>query len=181
MAEELATFLEGLSPVVSEDVVWDDRMRLHVSVYLSEIPPQRYVTSARAVVLRNGGVLVAQDQDTLRHILPGGRLKENEIPETALRREIGEESGWMVDRIKLLGFMRFSHLDPKQPDYHYPYPDFVQLVYAAEAIAYHPDLIAEDDYVIGMQFMPVSVVRRMALTPKERMFLDAACGVVRNE
>lgn len=54
-------------------------------------------------------------------------------------------------------------------------------MYATEAITYDPALIVEDDYVIGTHFMPVPAVRRMELTLKERVFLDAALGVVRNK
>lgn len=172
MDDELSAFLARHAPQETEDVVWGDRMRLRLTAYLSQdMPPLNYLTSARAVVVRDGSVLVQRDRDS-RHILPGGRLEENELPEAALRREIGEETGWSLDQVAIIGFMHFLHLDPKPPGYRYPYPGFLQVVYAAEALTYSAEIMVEDGYEIDSGFVPVSVVLRMDLTPKEMVYLD---------
>lgn len=172
--DNLTTFLARHAPEITEDVVWGDRMRLRLKAYLSqEMPPLSYLTSARAVVIHDGSVLLQRDRNS-RHILPGGRLEENELPEVALRREIGEETGWSLGKVTTIGFMHFLHLDPKLSDYRYPYPDFLQVVYAAEALTYSPGIMVEDGYEVDSELGPLSVVRRMDLTPKEKMYLDAA-------
>jgi ADP-ribose pyrophosphatase YjhB (NUDIX family) len=174
MDDQLTAFLARHTPEATEDLVWGDRMRLFLTAYLSqEMPPLSYLTSAKAVVIRDGSVLVQRDRDS-RHILPGGRLEEKELLEAALRREIGEETGWSLGKVAIIGFMHFLHLDQKPPDYRYPYPGFLQVVYAAEALAYSPEIMVEDGYEIDSGFVPVSDVRRMDLTPKEMMYLDAA-------
>lgn len=181
MDVELTAFLSRHKAQVVEDVVWSERMRLRVTAYLSkELPPMRYTTSARATVIRDGSVLVVQDGDDSHHILPGGRLEKDEHPETAVRREVGEESGWELGMVQLLGFIHFLHLDPQPPGYGYPYPDFLQVVYAAEAIVHSPELMIKDDYVIGSELAPLPVVRQMSLTPKERLYLRAAARAMQD-
>lgn len=174
MDAELDLFLVRCSPVVSEAVVWGERMRLRATAYLSKgAPPLRYVTSVRAVVLCEGSVLVQEDKDS-RHVLPGGRREGNESLEITLRREIGEETGWSLGRVEALGFTHFLHLDPKQPGYAYPHPDFFQIVYVAEAVAYSPETRLDDGYEIGSEFLSVAAVRHLPLTRIERVYLDAA-------
>jgi len=174
MDAELDLFLARCSPMASEAVVWGAGMRLRATAYLSDdAPPVRYVTSVRAVVLRAGSVLVQQDRDS-RHVLPGGRRERNESLQTTLRREIGEETGWSLGKVKPLGFTHFLHLDPKQPDYAYPHPDFFHLVHVAEAVAYVPETRLDDGYEIGSEFLPVAAVRQLPLGDIERAYLNAA-------
>ena len=73
-----------------------------------------------------------------------------------------------------LGFTHFLHLDPKQPDYVYPHPNFFQLVHVAEAVAYSPETRLDDGYEIGSEFLSVADVRHLGLTQIERVYLDAA-------
>ena len=67
------------------------------------------------------------------HIWPGGRRERGERPQRTLDREVLEETGWKLSRASLVGFLHFHHLSPKPLGYAYPYPDFVQPVYAAVA------------------------------------------------
>lgn len=178
MDAELDSFLARCSPKISEAVVWGERMRLRATAYLGQsAPPLRYVTSVRAVVFRDGSVLVQQDKDS-RHILPGGRREGNESIEITLRREIGEETGWSVGKVEPLGFTHFLHLDPKQPDYAYPHPDFFQLVYVAEGAAYAPEIKLDDGYEIGSEFLSVAAVRQLPLSGIERVYLNAAVRTI---
>jgi 8-oxo-dGTP pyrophosphatase MutT (NUDIX family) len=52
-------------------------------------------------------------------------------------REVREETGWTIHEHQLvrLGFLHFEHLVPPPPDYPYPAPDFIQLVYGARVRA----------------------------------------------
>lgn len=177
MHDDLMTFLADHEPIAVEDVVWGSRMRLRITAYLTDaMPPLRYVTSARAIVMHGDRILVAEDVDGGRHVLPGGRLEASELPEAALHREIAEETGWQVEGVRQLGLLHFRHLTPKPPDYRYPYPNFIQVIYRADAKRLEPGHIVDDDYVVGAELIPVPMVRTIALSPAERMFLDAAIG-----
>jgi hypothetical protein len=74
----LAAYLARQVPMARGSVVWgkegEERWPLDITAYLTkELPPLEYVTSLRAVVLRDDAVLTMEDNDGL-HILPGGRL-----------------------------------------------------------------------------------------------------------
>ncbi len=177
MEADLAAFLAGRSPVATDSVSWGERMHLRATTYLSrDPPPPSSVTSVRAVLLRNGSVLVQQDRDS-RHVLPGGRREAGESVETTLRREVAEETGWSLGWVTLLGFTHFHHRDPKPPGYAYPHPDFCWLVYAAEAATFSPEVKLDDGYEVGSAFLPVEAVRALALTHYERVYLEAALMV----
>lgn len=177
MSVDLDRFLVRHMPMVSEHVAWGERMRLRATAYLTRVvPPQRYVTSVRAVVLRDESVLVQQDHDS-RHVLPGGRREGNESLEATLRREVGEETGWSLGEAGPLGFIHFRHLDPVPPDYAYSYPDFCQLVFMAEATVHSADARLDDGYEIGSEFVSIPEARHLSLTRIERTFLDAALEI----
>ena len=54
---------------------------------------------------------------------------------------MGEESGWRVRPVKLLGFRHFHNLGPLTDEMRdRPYPDFVQPIYAAIAESYDASL-----------------------------------------
>lgn len=174
MDVELERFLIRCTPMVSEAVTWGDHMRLHATAYLGQdAPPLRYVTSVRTVLLRGDSVLVQQDRDS-RHILPGGRRERGESLKATLRREVGEETGWSMGEVKQLGFTHFRHLDPMQLGYAYPHPDFFQLVHVVEATQHSPEARLDDGSEIGSEFVLLADVRRLSLTPIERVYLDAA-------
>lgn len=163
--------------MASDPVSWGERMRLRATAYLSgDTPPLPFVTSVRAVILRNRSVLVLQDRDS-RHIIPGGRREEGESVGTTLRREVAEETGWSLGRVTLLGFTHFHHLDPKPCGYVYPHPDFCWLVYAAEAAAFSPKAKLDDGYEVGSEFLSVEAVHALSLTNCERVYLDAALRI----
>lgn len=145
MSQNLKSFLEGLEPTFEDVFDWPDGIRLRGRSYLTRLePPAEYVSSVRAVVTRNNDVLVVTNAN-ISHILPGGRLEPGESHESALRRELIEETGWEVERIEPIGFLHYRHLTPKPPDYRYPYPDFVQRVFTATAERL-TDLKQEDDW-----------------------------------
>jgi 8-oxo-dGTP pyrophosphatase MutT (NUDIX family) len=128
------SFLKGLDPVYEDTVDWPNDVQLCAHCYITLLtPPAEFVSSVRAVVVRGREVLVVTNPN-INHILPGGRVEPKESHETALRRELIEETGWKIDRIEPIGFLHYRHLTPKPPDYQYPYPDFIQRVYTATAV-----------------------------------------------
>jgi hypothetical protein len=87
-----------------------------------------------------------------------------------------EEAGWRLTKPSpsQLGFLHFHHLSPKPPGYAYPYPDFIQVVYVAQAGAFVPDARFSDDYELDSAFRSVAEVRTLPLSAGERLFLEAA-------
>ncbi len=173
MERDLASFLACHTPRAEETEVWGSSP-LRIASYLAgELPPLDYITSARALVFRDDTILVVRDPGRM-HILPGGRREAGETPGETLAREVLEETGWALAGAVSLGFRHFHHLGPRPPGHRYPYPDFVQTVALAEAATFHPDAILPDEWVLGSAFQPIAEVRRLELSPGERLFLDAA-------
>jgi ADP-ribose pyrophosphatase YjhB (NUDIX family) len=154
-------------------VVWENgHLPLRITGYLSdELPPLDYVTSVRTLVFQGGALLVMRNRDGL-HILPGGRREAGETLEHTLAREVLEETGWTLGRRFMLGFMHFHHLAPKPPDYAYPHPDFLWVIYAAEAETFVPGAKRSDDYELEASLRPIAEVQALPL--EERFFLEAA-------
>lgn len=176
MEDDLASFLSRHTPLAQEMTVWGVSPLRVVSYLLAPAdkpPPQALVTSVRAIVLRGDTVLTLRNRDTT-HIVPGGQREGGEMAEATLRREVLEETGWTLDAPALLGFMHFRHLGPKPSGHPYLYPDFVQIVFLAEAAVYLPDALLPDEYELASDFRPVAEARPPALTPGEWLFLDEA-------
>ena len=173
----LRSFLARHVPVGTESVVWDHLFRFHVATYLSdEFPPLELVTSVRAIVLLDGLVLVQRDRDSL-HVLPGGRREAGESLEATPHREVREETGWTLGWVSSLGFMHYHHLGPKPPDHPYPYPDFVQVVYAARATTFSAESKLDDDFEMESSFIPTADLEGLGLSRREVTYLDAALRV----
>jgi ADP-ribose pyrophosphatase YjhB (NUDIX family) len=169
----LAEFLSVHVVQAAEDYRWGE-LRLHVTSYLCrDLPPPELITSARAVVLAADGVLVVRDPTGV-HILPGGRCQAGETLEQTARREVLEETGWVIDPPRLLGIKYFRHRSPKPAGYRYLYPDFFQVVYGAQAHRFDPGGRETDGYELGAGFQPIAEVQRLPLYPSERLFLAAA-------
>jgi 8-oxo-dGTP pyrophosphatase MutT (NUDIX family) len=149
-------------------------MHLRVHSYLaSALPPIDYVTSVRCLLFNDDAILVVRAQEGVQ-ILPGGRREPGETLEQTLRREILEETGWAIDAPRLLGCLHFHHLSSKPSGYAYPYPDFVQPVFMANAVTYVSDRRVHDEYVVDSGFQPLVKVRQWKLPGGQRELLAAA-------
>ena len=56
----------------------------------------------------------------------------------------------------------------------YPYPDFLQVVYACTPGEHFPELIEPDEYVLGAEFVPIAEAKQLELDAGQTGFLDAA-------
>ena len=175
MLADLSTYLASGAPLSEESASWlDGQIQLRIRGYLTGwMPPLDAITSARCLVFRNDAVLVQRDQHST-HILPGGRREPGESPLETVRREVLEETGWRLADPVLLGFGHFRHLTPKPPGYAYPYPDFVQVVYVADAVDFVPGARLDDGYEVESVFRSIPDVQRLPLPPNQRLFLEAA-------
>jgi 8-oxo-dGTP diphosphatase len=176
---ELATFLARQVPLIAEDVVWNWQgvpAPLRRATYLTmEEPPLEMVTSVRAVVLRGPEVLVVREPTGERYVVPGGRREAGETIEATVRREVLEETGWTLGAIEPLAVVHYRHTGPCPAGYPYPYPDFAQIIFLAEATTFDPAAIIPDEWVAESALYPVSAAMDLvAARPSDRLLLEAA-------
>jgi ADP-ribose pyrophosphatase YjhB (NUDIX family) len=178
MTSALTHFLEQHNHPTEQTVDWGTDIRLRLrSALCEDLPPLTYVTSVRCIIFRGDEIMCMGNEEGHRHILPGGRRKPDETLMQTLHREIHEETGCVLDAPMLLGYIHFHHLKPKTAAYAYPYPDFVQLIYTAQATDHDPTSRIDDDDETQADFHPLDEVNAMTLSPDERLFLDTALKV----
>ena len=126
------------APVARDVLRWEGTewgiLRFAVSAHLGHLPSDLgVVSSVRAVVRRNGQVLVLDSPDG-PHVWPGGRREAGETLAETVLREVHEETGHVIELVALLGSVRFVHQQPRPDGYAFPYPEFLQAVFVADAV-----------------------------------------------
>ena len=181
MDRSLATFLQGRAPLVEEEQNWHAgdyellQSRATYSLSPADSPPLGLVTSVRALLMRGAQIMVVRDPEG-EHIIPGGRVDAGEGLLGALERELLEETGWSVSgKPVLIGLFHFHIRSPMPARYVYPYPDFLQLVYSAEAGRHFPDAMESDGYELAAGFRNREQVERLGLTAGEVALLRQVC------
>jgi ADP-ribose pyrophosphatase YjhB (NUDIX family) len=133
---DLARLLAGRRPAATGEISWlGGAMPLRVSAYATPAElPEELVTSVRCVV-QVGELIVFCENADGAHPLPGGRRDPGESYVDTAAREVHEETGWLLDRdtVRPLGWLHLEHLAPRRPDYPYPYPDLLQIVFHGTA------------------------------------------------
>ena len=180
MDSGLAIFIKTGKLISQATAVWGNDMHLKITGYLgTEQPPVQYITSVRSVVFRNDEVLVVRGPNGY-HVTPGGRREKGEKLEDTLRREILEESGWTLGKLTLLGFWHFHHLSSKPVNYDYPYPDFLWLLYIAEAGESIPQARIQSEWELEVSFYPIDEARLLPMEKGQLELLQAAI-LIRNK
>lgn len=72
----------------------------------------------RAVVRRDGRLLLARERSTSWLFLPGGHIEPGERVEAALLREIAEELGTAASIVRFLGVVENGYADPDGTPHH---------------------------------------------------------------
>lgn len=166
------------TPAATDEVSWmDGAMPLRVSAHVGPAGlPDELVTSVRCVV-RVGELVVFCENVDGGHVLPGGRRHPGETHADTVLREVHEETGWLLDAESLrpLGWLHFEHLAPRRPDYLYPYPDFLQVVFEGIAIERTggSDWVDTDGYELSSRLVSIAEARRtLRNDPLATTFLD---------
>lgn len=175
----LKGFLGVSRPVVRETVSWQEgQLRLGLDTFITSCPPpDRLVTSARCIVVREGKVLTVTDRDGIVHIMPGGRRESGESLVETAHREILEETGLHVVGLRQIGVMLYEHLTPCPKEYPYPFPHFMQVVFVTTR-AVDGNKICDDEWAASAEFMDVMAVRG-SLPGGQQWLLDAAVRAAR--
>lgn len=135
----LESVLAQQRPVAEHESVWmDGAMPLRVSAYVSPDSsarlPLEIISSIRCIVRVGDRYLFCENLSS-SHPWPGGRRNPGESFADTAVREVHEETGWLVDPDSLheLGWLRLHHLGPNPAANPGLYPDFLQIVFVAEA------------------------------------------------
>lgn len=131
---EVAALLASAAPIDSDDLVFGTtalRRSAHVEM---DAPPDDLILSVRCIVRVGDKFVVCTNVDGASHPWPGGRREAGESYAETARREVHEETGWLLDTNSLrhIGWLHFEHQAPMtQPEF--PWPDFFQIVFVAKA------------------------------------------------
>jgi 8-oxo-dGTP pyrophosphatase MutT (NUDIX family) len=151
----LAECVERSILLTDQAIRWGEmglRMRYFVGTHQ---PPLDLVTSVRAVLFRGSDVMVMTNVEGGFHVNPGGRREPGESVDGTLERELLEETGWTIRRPKFMGFIHFLHLSPRPAAYPYPHPEFLQLLFVAEAGDYCSGAQRSMEYEIASEFRSI--------------------------
>jgi ADP-ribose pyrophosphatase YjhB (NUDIX family) len=173
---ELVALLGGLTPAATSDLVWPGGVRLRAAAYpAAAARPESPVTSVRCIVRVEDRVVLchAPDED---HVWPGGRREPGETYEQTARREVHEETGWLLapDPPALLGFLHLRREDAPPPDHPYPHPDFLQVIYTARADRHADEGSAWTDlagWEVSHDLLTPADLEAAAITAVQRAFL----------
>lgn len=179
---DLAALLTSLRPAAVERVVWPGNTVVDVAAYPTPTAlPAELVVSVRCIVRVGGCIVVCRAPDT-QHVWPGGRRLPGETFERTACREVHEETGWLLDEpdLRLLGFLHFRYADIQPDDHPYPHPDFLQLVYAAQARnrdgAMGADWVDIDGWEQGHRLCCESELDGIELPAVQRAFVNVLPG-----
>lgn len=188
MDPELAQFVSARTPEIDDTLTWrNGTIRIRLNGFLGNVsPPDRFVLAGRAIVVRGTEVLVVTT-GAGDHIIPGGRREPGESTDAAIRREVLEETGWVVGGLEPLAVLHL-HYETEKPTNvgHLIYPDFLWHVFTAVPVEYRERdrLLDSSEVVLGAEFRPIRDVLDRKLDSFQRQLLGvvAMCsGLSRRE
>jgi ADP-ribose pyrophosphatase YjhB (NUDIX family) len=123
-----------VEPIGADELVFGTTALRRTAHAELALPPDDLILSVRCIVRVDDKFVVCTNVDGASHPWPGGRREAGESYAETARREVHEETGWLidVDSMQHLGWLHYEHLAPMtQPEY--PWPDFFQIVFVATA------------------------------------------------
>lgn len=115
---------------IEEDIAWLPKPNESHVVHSSLLPSRELISTALALAFA-GDQLLTTNLTSRGWDIPGGHVESGEHPDETVRREVYEETGALLEAVRLLGYQRLRLLGPKPLSYHYPYPDCYQVFYWA--------------------------------------------------
>ena len=163
----LAAVLAESTAVAEHETSWmDGAMPLRITAYMgaehTERLPLEIISSIRCIVRVNAKYVFCENK-TSRHPWPGGRRNPGESFADTASREVHEETGWLLkpETMRQLGWLHLRHLGPEPEANEGPYPDFLQLVFTAEAdhragnLPENADWTDPDGYELESRLVPL--------------------------
>ena len=148
-------------PVASERRRWPAG-EVQISAYVGQANlPSSVTRGVRCLVLSGDEVLVCENAHGFVDPWPGGGKKVGESFAETARREVFEETGWVIDEASFepLGWLHIENLSPVPDDHPFPYPDCLYLVGSAHvdtgAPPARPGWIDVEGYVLRSWFVPL--------------------------
>lgn len=136
----------------------------------TELPPRPFVGSVRAIVLRGDQVLVVHSPVPILSV--GGRCNPEESIQQTLLREVGEETGWRILPVGVIGYIHAQHLDEQRPAWGRPAPDFIDPLFAVEALEFDQALL--EPAAVRCEFIAINAVGALGLDEINLTFLHEA-------
>lgn len=150
-----------------------------IALILDEnLPPPHLVTSALALAF-DGDHLLMTNLAQRGWDIPGGHREADETPEQTMRREVWEESGAILEEVRVLGYQRIRLLGPVPTDYRYPYPDSYQVLYLGR-VSQLPPFLATDETQERALFS-LSAAYTLRWVQENQPIYDAALRIVQAE
>jgi 8-oxo-dGTP pyrophosphatase MutT (NUDIX family) len=155
---------------------------MRVRLSLAESLPPAHVSSSILSIVLNWRQQVlylwpSHRSGSISHLLIGGRPEDGETPEQTAIREVGEETGWRVEPVRMIGFRHFFQLEPWSEKSDRPYPDFIQPIYVARAVEFDKRIVIPGDR-IPAEFIDFAAAES-AIDIAQRPLLYAARARVR--
>jgi 8-oxo-dGTP pyrophosphatase MutT (NUDIX family) len=166
-SESLEAFLSRHPAFGGWQEAWNGVPLAFRTCLANELPPREFIGSVRALVLRDNEVLLAHSSVPI--LCVGGRLEAGETVEQGLVREVAEETGWISQPFAVIGFIHGRHLDEQRPDWGRPAPDFVDPMFAVNAVAFDSSLKNVDEQ--PCKFIPINDVAAHGIEEINRSFL----------
>jgi len=181
LSDEIKAYLDFHPAHHETTEKWPIQGELRVRLCLGSIlPPANVSSSILAIVINIRRQVLflypSTPNGSIAHVLIGGRAEPGEMPEQTVIREVGEETGWQVEPLGMIGFRHFFHLEPRSEKSDRPYPDFIQPIFAARAIAYNATLARPDD-VIPAQFIDLATADRLTEAAQRPLLRAAAASI----
>ena len=125
--------------------------------------------SAKAVVVDEGRLLLTRnrwpdDPEDDWYILPGGGQRPGETLADALRREVLEETGYLVEPVSLL-WVRELIIALRPELFFNPGEHLIELVFQARLLDYQGPPQAEDEAQVAVEWVDPKALHRLRFYP----------------